>query len=278
MNRLDNNTFNLEGLEKLPSGELSKMLREELDRSHKDEALILRILHILEQRHTVPSFSPESVAAWIKFREASSVPEQEIPAGRKRGYAWKRWLGGAVAAALVACLLFAFTPRVEGKPNLFEAIGQWTQDLFSFFSSGYQEDDYTFTTDDSGLQQIYDAVVEQGTNAAVVPTWIPEGYELTELKVHETPGGNKVHARLVSGDNYIVISYKFYAEEAANKYAKDDADMEEYEIGGVKYYLMPNEEMWTAAWTVEKMECSIGTNLSEEVLRQILISIYQEVI
>lgn len=277
MKRSDNNRFYLEELEKLPSEQLNEMLRQELDRSHKDEAFILRILHILEHRHTVQTYGPEAAAAWTQFRESYSSPAQKFPTGRKRAHAWKTWLGRAVAAALVVCLLIAFIPRAEGKRNIFEAIGQWTQDLFGFFSSDRQDDDYTFTTDDPGLQELYDVVSAQGAPDAVVPTWIPEGYELTELKEFELAGGKKVYARFINGDNYIVISYEFHSEAAANKYAKDDDNAEEYECGGVRHYLMSNEKMWTAAWTVDGLECSIGTNLSEDMLRQILISIYQEV-
>lgn len=273
MKRVDNNNF-LEALEKLPSEQLHEILRQELERSHMDKELIFQIWSILEQRYVQQPHEedPQVTAAWLRFQAAYNTPVgDETP---RRVHKRRRWLAGAAAAAAIVCLIVMFTPTVQGKLNLFEAIGQWTQELFGFFSGG-QSDDYTFTTDNPDLQEIYDAVAEQGVTRPVVPTWIPEGFELQEVKKLSSTAGDKIHARLSNGDNYILLTYEVHSEAVTNKYAKDDTDVEQYETGGIKHYLMSNAETWTVAWTVDNLECSIATNLDKDTLYQIIRSIYR---
>lgn len=274
MKKLENNDF-LEELEKLPSAQLSQMLHQELERSHIDKVLILRILHILERRDSAQShtYSPEVLAAWTSYQAACADPD-DVPAYPRKKRTAQRWLSVAAVAAVIACVITVFVPKAEGAGNLFEAIGKWTRDLFSFFSEESQRD-YTFVTDNPDLQKVYDAVAAQGVTSPAVPTWIPNGYELTELRVAPAPGGNKIYARFVCGDEYILFSYEFHGEMATNKYAKDDAEVDIYESGGVRHFLMCNEERWVAAWTVDELECAIGTGIEREELCQIIDSIYR---
>ena len=276
MKRLKNNVC-LEELEKLSSQRLNEMLDQELASSNTDKELILEILRILEQRDAVQphEHSPDALAAWERYRASYAAPAEDIPTHPEHVHKRSRWVARFAAAAAILCLILIFTPKAEGRFDLWEVIGQWTQDLFGFFSGGQPDEDYTFTTEEPQLQQIYDAVAQQGVTDPVVPTWIPEGYELTELKVMPTPKGNKIHVRLTSGNNYILLTYEFRQEDITNKYAKDDGEVEKYESGGCKHYLIRNEERWIAAWTAGELECSVITNLEKETLCQIIRSIYR---
>lgn len=276
MKRLKNNVC-LEELEKLSSQRLNEMLDQELASSNTDKELILEILRILEQHDAVQphEHSPEALAAWERYRASYAAPAEDIPTHPEHVHKRSRWIARFAAAAAILCLILIFTPKAEGRFDLWEVIGQWTQDLFGFFSGGQPDEDYTFTTEDPQLQQIYDAVAQQGVTDPVVPTWIPEGYELTELRVVPAPQGSKIHACLTNGDRYILLTYEFRQEEITNKYAKDEVNVEEYESGGIKHYFMSNIEMTTAAWTNGNLECSIATNLEKETLCQIIDSIYR---
>lgn len=58
------------------------------------------------------------------------------------------------------------------------------------------------------------------------------------------------------------------------KTQKDEDDPKPYERGGVTHYIMTNDEICYAVWTVDNMECIICGALSREELTQIINSIY----
>jgi len=276
-------TFQREALEVLSSAQLDEMLKAELNKDGMDEDLVLSILNILEHREadefTIDPADMEAV--WAQFRESHPEPAlprtKEVPGKKRTGS--RRWLGRMAVAAAVLCVMILVTPKAMGAENIFTIIGRWTQDVFAFFSSfgdGQQPQEYAFVTDHPGLQQIYDAVSELGVTKPVVPTWVPEGYILKDLKILPMQEKTKISAYLFKGDNDIIISIELYEEKASNTYEKNDGDASEYEFGNVKHYIIANEDRYTAAWTVEDLECSVATDQSEEILYEILRSIYTE--
>ena len=276
-------TFQREALEVLSSDQLDAMLKAELDKDSMDENLILLILNILEHREadafTIDSADMEAVMA--QYREGH--PELAQPRGRevpeKKRTGPRRWLGKMAVAAAVLCVMILVTPKAMGAENIFTIIGRWTQDVFAFFSSfggGQDTQEYTFVTDHPGLQQIYDAVSELGVTKPVVPTWVPEGYELAELKRAQTGRGVKIYALLVKGDSAIQLTYEYYIDAQLNFYEKDHGDAVMSEISRVKHYIVANDEWWTGAWAVKDLECSVMTDVNEEILCEILESIYTE--
>lgn len=279
----ENMTCQWEALEVLSSAQLDEMLKAELNKDGMDENLVLSILNILEHREadefTIDPADMEAV--WAQFRESHpelALPRTEkVPAMKRTGP--RRWLGRMAVAAAVLCVMILVTPKAMGAENIFTIIGRWTQDVFAFFSSfgaDQKPQEYTFVTDHPGLQQIYDAVSELGVTKPVVPTWVPEGYELIELKTIPMRENTKVHARLIKDNSTILISYEIYNEILSNIYEKNRDDAVVCELSGIKHYIVSNEERWTAAWTVENLECSAATDQSEETLYEILRSIYTE--
>ena len=80
-----------------------------------------------------------------------------------------------IASVLVAItLLFALLPTQANAETWWERLARWSDDFFSFFNpneSEMTEDVYIFQTDNEGLQQVYDKVVELGITEPVVPMW-----------------------------------------------------------------------------------------------------------
>lgn len=279
----ENMTYQREALEVLSSAQLDEMLKAELNKDGMDEDLVLSILNILEHREadefTIDPADMEAV--WAQFRESHPEPvlprTKEVPAKNRTGP--RRWLGRMAVAAAVLCVMILVTPKAMGAENIFTIIGRWTQDVFAFFSSfgdSQKPQAYTFETDHPGLQQIYDAVSELGVTKPVVPTWVPEGYELTELKTTPTRRGVKIYAQLIKDGSVIQFTYEFYSDAESNVYEKNKGNAAVCEISYVKHYIVANEEWWTAAWAVKDLECSIMTDVKEETLYQVLRSIYTE--
>lgn len=261
--------------------DLAEMLRTELGKECPDRDVALGILNILEERDTkAPLREDIDVdAVWERFlarrEQYSAAVEACVPKKRPR-----RWIPKAAAAAVLVIALLLVTPPVLGAGNIFELVGRWTQDIFMLIDPAatvtQPQEEYVFKTDHPGLQQLYDTVVEQGITQQIVPMWVPEECELAELDVIPTQMGNKIRAYLISDDEYVLITYKVYKDEAYNKYPIDDDREKIYEFAGTKYNITPNEGAWTAAWSADGISCSIITTYNEEALYRILDSIYTE--
>ena len=260
-------------LEVLSTEQLRTMLHAETDKDVPDDDLVLSILHILEDREPeVPdSGSEKEKAAWKLYRK-------RIRARRKTGCLQNSRLLRAAIVVLVCCLLFAMVPQQVEADNWWQRLTKWTSDFFGFFreeEETFRIEDYVFETDNPGLQQVYDAVVELGVAIPAVPMWLPEGYELAEFTIEETRIKQYVHARFFNGDKECVLKINVLNGEAAKDYFKNDVDVMRHEIGGTVYNLVNNEDDWIVSWTKDNIECAFAIDCTEDVLYEIIDSIYR---
>ncbi len=262
-----------EELEKLSTLDLDRILRAELDGDTPNRENILLILSILEDRDpTDPQNRPEGAAeAWNAFVNRTGYPRPiEKPIRKTR-----KWYVPVAAAAAVVLILLMAVPQTVGAENIFEILGRWTRDIFCLFDieGTSSNDEYIFETDHEGLQQVYDAVVALGVTDPIVPTWIPNGYILKEMRLVSPNEHTKVYAKFENQDYYIQFVVEIYSVERSNKYTKDDIGALTFDFSGVYYSVVPNGDTWKATWNYGVAECSLVTNDTQQVLCQILNSI-----
>lgn len=269
---IDSTNIRRKELELCSSDELDMIIRNQLDSDTPDRETVLLALSILEERDPTNSTNrPEgALEAWHRAVMRPAHLGKSSKPKRKH----MKWLT-AVAAAIVVFVLLAVVPQSVGAESIFEIIGRWTKDTFGFSFGIDTQDKYIFRTDHEGLQQIYEAVVEQGITEPVVPTWIPEGYVLEELRTFYQSDGIKIYARLTKNDGYIQFIIESQKKEISNSYPKDKEDVKEYHLNGVCYYLFQNNETWNAVWNKGKTECLIITD-TEQSLKKIIQSIQKE--
>jgi len=58
-------------------------------------------------------------------------------------------------------------------------------------------------------------------------------------------------------------------------YFKDEVPLEEIEKGGIIHSVVQNAERWVVSWTKDNVECSIFIDCHEDVLYEIIESIYR---
>lgn len=259
-------------LEKLPEVRLQEMLQTETAKDIPDDALVLLILSILEERDrdTPVELSPKERAAWKKYRK------------RVKNRAGKpmRALGrmAAVAASLVVvfAIVLAAMPQEAQAGSLFDVLARWTDSLFEFFDSGSDSSlvNYTYQTNNAGLQQLRDTVVEHGGTEQAIPMWLPEGSELISLEVDELTHTTVVSALFKDEGKDIVIKTDIYATAEPREFYKNMENPEDWEMFSNSHYVAQNREQWSAAWAKENTECFITLECREDVLVKILRSIY----
>lgn len=270
---IDSTNIRRKELELCSSEELDVIVRKELDSDTPDRETVLLALSILEERDPTDSTNrPEdALETWSNaVNRSTHLESQSYKPNRKH----RRWLT-AVAAAVIALILLAVVPQSVGAESIFEIIGRWTRDTFgfSFGIEDQNQEGYIFKSNHEGLQQIYAAVAAQGVTEPVVPTWIPEGYEMAELKIVSNTTVPKTCALLVTDDKYIQIMIEIHSEEASNKYPKDQMNVETIEYKDICYFIISNGNTYKAMWKNGKAECSVITNESMEVLKNMLNTI-----
>ena len=270
---LDNELALRRELESVSSEQLRVMLRTETGKAVPDDDLVLTILHILEDREPdeMAPPSPREEAAWKQFRKRGR-------ARKKKPLLSMRKLSSAAVLLLVVSLLMAAIPQQAEADNWWDRIARWTDDFFGFFreeeENPFHLEDYQFRTDNPGLQQIYDAVVELGVTEPVVPMWLPEGYELADLKTYTTENVKTVSAMLKNSDRTIIYQLAILSGNVNGQYMKDQTQVKTHEKYNTTYNIMRNNELWVVAWTKNNIECSFAVDCQEEVLYEILNSIY----
>lgn len=274
--QLNNVTSLREMLEQLSTEQLDEMLQKELHKDQIDDhavRLIMRILREREEAHPV-EMTPGIEQAWMKYQGDVAAIEKE---GSKR-IRTRGWILRVASIAAMLCLVVLIFPQQAGAETFWERLTRWTENIAEFFSPNDNEgriEEYKFQTDNPGLQQVYDAVVEMGVTDPVVPMWLPEGYELVELKSTETPRKKCVYVRFADDKDEAVIYINLNTAELAHSYHKDESQYTEYEQNGFTFYIADNNERWVAIWIKDGIECSLFIDCQEDILDEILRSIYK---
>jgi len=270
---LDNELILREKLETESSEQLRAMLHAETGKDIPDDDLVLTILHILEDREP-DDLMPESdreAAAWKQFRKRVKARKNKPRLG------W-RSLANAAAILLIVGVLMAAIPSEVEADSWWDRIAHWTDDFFGFFREEEEEtfnlEDYEFRTDNPGLQQVYDAVVELGVTQPVVPMWLPEGYELANIVSDKMLNKERIVARLESAEKIITYQVTVLSSDKSTQYPKDNTTVIQREICNTTFNIMRNDKIWVVVWSENNIECSMFIDCQENVLFEILDSIY----
>ncbi|MBO5130084.1 MAG: DUF4367 domain-containing protein [Oscillospiraceae bacterium] len=263
--------FLREILEQMSTEQLDEMLHSELRKNPVNGSAVRMILSVLKEREADQpvEMAPEVCEAWEQYKESTSRPVKEpIWQGR-------RLLKVASMAAVLFVLIAAISQTAEAE-SFWGRISRWTDSIFELFAPGEEKEsaEYVFETDHPGLQEVYDTLVELGVTEPVVPTWLPEGNRLTELKIKETASKTKVHASFGPHSNDTVLVYSVYDVNVPIEYHKDDTEVELVEIGGSTHSIIRNNGLFVTIWIKDNVECSISIDCQEDELYNILKSIY----
>lgn len=273
---LENKRIDLQQeLEQMSSRELKALLDAETGKETPDDDLVLTAVHILEKREAgrTVALSAGEEKAWEKY-------QAKVRARTRKGNArYSGWLVRAASLMLVAGLvLWAMVPKEASAGSFWKVLTNWTDTIFQYVNIGAKEEtpeEYVFQSDNPGLQQVYEAVVEElGVTEPVVVQWLPEGYVLTEIKVIDTPAKKGIHAYFSNGENEVFLIFDKMKIDFSAQYDKEITKVNEYELNGSTYNIFQNGNGWIINWAKQNIKCSIYINCQEEKLEQIVKSIY----
>ena len=289
-------------LEQMSTEKLKSIVRADFESGDSDDAandeFISRVMEVIAQREeedpSAPHFDVE--AGWKDFQENYYPTEEKsdnkknklidkhkneeqadlkAPQPKRAGHRFLRVL--AVAAAII-CLCAVTASAFE--INIFKMFAQWTQDIFQFHTEevSSQGAEYTSGTVLDTSQTLEDALTEAGITQLVSPKWIPEGFVFSGMKAY-VDISEPMYTALYEDettDHTIIVSVNVHQKPQASVQEKDDSQVTVYTAGGIDHYIMENNDVLTATWFADNLECSIMGEISELEMETMINSIYEE--
>jgi len=204
----------------MSTSQLDDILQAELQKEHPDENTVLPILEILEDREGRDTTAPTEAAraAWEKFKKNTAKPKQ-----RRSPI---KWITSIAAVVVIVCAVLLAVPLEAEADTLLDRLMYLTDRVLQFFDPdsdpGDLQREYIFETDNPGLQQLYDKMLELGVTEPVVPMWLPDGYALVELRVTPMRDFTKVYANLANREDSIMMQYKLVTAATTTQYEVKD--------------------------------------------------------
>lgn len=204
----------------------------------------------------------QEAAAAVKVIEGASCDDQR-PRKRSR----KRKHTALVAAAVVMIMVLITVTAAAAGIDLWSWVPVWNDSTFKFVP----EDSAPVTSLD-----IPAALKQLGVEEPLYPTWLPEGFELAEQKIHmDDPV--LIFAMYLCENRAISITVRSLSEEGQMiTVEKDNSESVEYSLHNVDHYIFTNSYQSTSSWTTNGYQVKISGNISFEEMKAMIDSIYCE--
>ena len=275
-----NNRAEFAHYDSMTTEELQEILRKhahgELE-TEPDTDELYYIMEVLARRREEqdPQAFRSDEEALADFRK--NYMPKEKSAVRPKVIRFPNRLLKTVAAVLVAVLILAVGTSITAEAFQIDIWGKfatWTKEIFQFTdipqgtTAANPEKDYN-----AELKSLQDALNDEGIKEKLVPTWMPEGYNNTDLKTISTPRVRNISAVYEKNGSELVINIRQTIGVPAHQVEKNDDLLETYVVDGMEYYIFSNTETLQTAWSIGEFECIITGKITLEEMKMMIDSI-----
>ena len=182
-----------------------------------------------------------------------------------------------VAAVLAIVLILVVGTSVTAEAfhvDIWGKFANWTKEIFQFTdtpqgtTAANPEKEYS-----AELKSLQDALDKINITQKLIPTWLPEGYVETNLRVTESPRVRNINANYEKNGSELIIKIRQTIGVQAPQVEKNDDFLELYVVDGVEYYIFSNTETLQAAWSIGEFECGISGKITLEEMKAMINSI-----
>ena len=264
----------------MPTEDLQKILRKHAHDDLQVQMDVEELYYIMEvladRRYDTPEqAAKETEEAYARFRKHYMPRAMQTSRAKVVRFPNRAFRVAAAVLAIVLILVVGTSVTAEAfNVDIWGKFATWTKEIFQFTDTPQgttatnPEKEYN-----EELKSLQDALRDHGIKAALVPTWMPEGYLRKDLKVTETPRGRNVYASYEKNDERLIIKIRQTIGMQAPQVEKNDDFLELYVVDGVEYYIFSNTETLQAAWSIGEFECIIGGNITLEEMKRMIDSI-----
>ena len=261
--------------DEMTTEELEEILRLDAE-SQEDEAdteLLFYVMEVLARRRKEAKITGNTAQeAWKSFEE-NYMPEEARNVKTKP--IWGPWVRRVVAAAAVLTLLIVIpiSAKAFSIEKLWNVVATWAKETFSFVSGGDASTDEPSLNRKDETLELREMLANSKHDASILPTWIPDGFELEKIETDISPVQEVYRAFYSYGDKVIRIRVHTYLEEDNHNIEIEDGYTEVYRYMDVDYYIFDNVNQIQVVWLVDNYECIISGDLSIEEAKSMIDSI-----
>lgn len=262
--------------EAMSTEELEEILRldaEAPEGAQSDTELVLYILEVLASRRNTNNITGNTAQeAWESFQQNYMPEEPQKSVETKKPVLWTRRL--AAAAAVVALLIFIpISARALTLEEMWDIFARWAKETFSFVSGESTEVSEPMSDDQREFTSLQEMLAAEKRDSSIVPTWIPEGFELAQIEKDSSPIQEIYTVRYMNGNSIIRIQVTSYLSDDKQKHEIENDPVEIYAHNWIDYYIFENEGQLRAFWMVDSYECDISGDISIDELKMMIDSI-----
>lgn len=285
----DNCRSNYSKYDSMTTEELEDLLRQDAQNleGDTDVALLMYITEVIRKRKEPKPEQKTPEEAFEIFKNNYMPTDLKMEAavdcignlpGRQRSQTkvrtLPRWMRRLVAAAAVVALLFAGNTAAHALGyDLWDTFIQWTQETFHFSRGNGQEYAAPVKGNQDAYQSLQDALDAYSISTPLAPKWIPEGYELSEIKVNASPIQEVFLAIYSNGDQKLKVQVKRYLGTDPEQIEQSGTLIEEYISNNITFHILEDNRQFRAAWIVEDYECYISGELTVDEMKEMIDSI-----
>ena len=270
---------NFSKYDEMTTEELEEILRldaEYTENQESDAETLLYVMEVLTKRRMNNGHTGNTAQEAYESFKQHYMPEIDnedpIPVNENKAnriaFRWVRALV-ATAAIFVIVIFGSVTARAFGF-DIWEAIVQWTQETFHFGNWSDSPDEGNKLP----YASLQEALEKGDITVPLVPTWVPEDYELTDISVEHNPLKEKYRAVYTKEEQVLRITVQDYLKEKPIYVEQSDGLVEKYTVSGITYYLFSDiNNLVKAVWINGSYECNIMGNVTIEELKKMIDSI-----
>ena len=264
----------------MTDSELEELLRLDAmapDGEESDTDALLYIMGVLADRRKNNGIPGKTAQESYESFKQHYLTDEATPASPRRSKCKShagRWLRevSAAAAVIAVILLGSVTVRAMGF-DLWEAVVTWAQETFHFGPGEQGEPAENRSLQHNSLQE---AISVMENNPNLVPTWIPDGYELVEIQIVENPLQRIYFAVYQYGDKYLKIAVQVNIDSYPEQIEQSDGYISTVVHYGINYYIFMDNQATQAAWINGPYECYISGELTIDQLTKMIHSINED--
>lgn len=200
----------------------------------------------------------------IEATEESVSPRKHFRTARKI----------ALIAAVLILIISAVAVPAFG--NIFEMFAQWTSQIFHMDIA--QEATIGHNDMVIGESRTYDTPEEMladfDIRGQLLPTWIPDGFELAECKASCISAGLLLEIRYNNHENWLNFQYIQSRQENSvdTEKGRNEAILKKW--GNIRHYQFSDNNTKKIVWKNGIFECRASGNIDEESIQNVVASIY----
>lgn len=207
----------------------------------------------------------------------------KVPPKRARRFD-RLWRTLLVAAAAVGCMLAVMVTAQAAGFDVFGAMAQWTQDMFSF--RRVPNDNEVKDSQNGGnhagrgtqsFASLQEALDSYGITQVHEPTQMPDGFVMNECGVEHSIALNctAFYADYVNNCDCIAVNIMSYEGKPAILTQKTDEPPELKEWNETTFYVIENSSNAMVAWYDDAYEYYVSGKVDGEILWGIAVSMYE---